>query len=141
MNFQRILVPVAGVALIVFAWRSFGWQGVALAVGGIVMWMLLHFTRMTRTLQKASERPIGYVGSAVMLNARLKANMTLLHVIGLTRSLGEELSEKDRQPEVFRWSDPGQSTVTCEFAGGRLVKWTLDRPAGEAAPAADEAPR
>jgi hypothetical protein len=137
MNFQRILVPIAGAALVVFAWRSYGWGGVALVVGGIVMWMLLHFTRLTQVLKRASNQPIGYVGSAVMLNAKLRPGLTLLHVIGLTRSLGEQLSPKDEQPEVFRWTDGSASRVTCEFQTGKLVKWRLERPAG-AAPAADE---
>jgi hypothetical protein len=144
MNFQQILIPVGGIALVAYAWYGFGWGGVALAVGGIVMWMLLHFTRMTQVLSKAGERPIGYVDSAVMLNARLKPKLTLLHVVGLTRALGEQLSEKDAQPEIYRWTDAGNATVTCEFANGRLMKWTFTRPAPEAEPApaaADEPPR
>ena len=90
--------------------------------------MLLHFTRLTITLRKAADRPIGYVGSAVMINVKLKPKMTLLHVIGLTRSLGEQLSEKDVQPEVYRWTDPGDVTLTCEFLEGKLMKWSLQRP-------------
>ena len=128
MNFSRILVPIAGAALVAFAWRSYGWGGVALVVGGIVMWMLLHFTRMTQVLKRASNRPIGYVDSAVMLNAKLKPGLTLLHVIGLTRALGEQLSPKDTQPEIFRWTDGSASSVTCEFAGGRVTTWALHRP-------------
>ena len=129
MNFSRILVPIAGAALVAFAWRSYGWAGVALVVGGIVMWMLLHFTRLTQALKRASNRPIGYVDSAVMLNARLKPGLTLLHVIGMTRALGEQLSPKDAQPEIFRWTDGSASHVTCEFVGGRVTKWELHRPA------------
>ena len=72
MNFQRIVVPVLGVALVALAWRSYGWAGVALVVGGIVMWALLHFNRLMQALKRAANRPIGYVDSAVMLNARLK---------------------------------------------------------------------
>jgi len=128
MNLQRILVPVAGAALVLFAWRGYGWSGVALAVGAIVMWVLLQFTRMTQVLQRAANQPVGYVGSAVMLNSRLKPGMTLLHVIGLARALGEQLSPKDAQPEVFRWTDGGNSRVTCEFVGGKLAQWTLERP-------------
>ena len=135
MNFQRILVPVAGAALVAFAWRAYGWQGVALVLGGIVMWVMLHFTRMTQLLKRAADQPVGYVGSAVMLNAKLRPNLTLLHVIGLTRALGEQLSPKDEQPEVYRWTDGTDSHVTCEFVQGKLVKWTLERPA--AAPEGD----
>ena len=132
MKLQRIFVPIAGAALIAFAWRNWGWPGVALVVGGILMWGLLHFTRMTQVLQRAANRPVGYVGSAVMLNARLKPKLTLLHVIGLARALGEQLSPKDEQPEIFRWTDGTASHVTCEFAQGKLVKWTLVRPTAEA---------
>ena len=133
MKLQRILVPIAGAALIAFAWRTWGWPGVALVVGGIIMWALLNFTRMTQVLQRAANRPVGYVGSAVMLNAKLKPKLTLLHVIGLTRALGEQLSPKDEQPEIFRWTDGSASHVTCEFVQGKLVKWTLVRPTAEAA--------
>ena len=128
MNFQKIAIPILGVALIAIAWRAWGWAGVALAAGGIVMWMLLHFTRMMKVLQRAADRPIGYCDSAVMLNARLKPGMTLLHVVAMTRALGEQLSEKDVQPEVYRWSDAGASHVTCTFQGGKLQGWELFRP-------------
>ena len=46
----------------------------------------------------------------------------------VTRALGELLSPKDEQPEVFRWTDAAESHVTCEFRNGRLVKWELFRP-------------
>ena len=128
MNWQRIFYPIAGIALIAIAWRSWGWPGVGLVVGGIVMWLLLNFTRMTQVLQRAAHRPVGYVGSAVMLNAKLKPKLTLLQVIGLTRALGEQLSPKDEQPEIYRWTDGSASHVTCEFVLGKLVKWTLERP-------------
>ena len=131
MKFQRILFPIGGAALIAFAWRGYGWPGVAIVASGIVMWMLLHFTRLTQVLKRAADRPIGYVGSAVMLNAKLRPGLTLLHVIGLTRALGEQLSPPEQQPEVFRWTDGSASHVTCEFAAGKLVKWTLERPATE----------
>jgi hypothetical protein len=139
MNVKRIAVPVAGAVLMAAAWRSWGWGGIALVLGGIVMWMLLHFTRMTQILKRASGRPIGYVGSAVMLNAKLRPGLTLLHVVGLTRSLGEQLSPKDAQPEVFRWTDESASHVTCQFADGRLTTWTLERPEPPADEAAAEA--
>ena len=59
MNFQKIAIPILGVALIAIAYRAWGWPGVALAAGGIVMWMLLHFTRMMKVLQRAANRPVG----------------------------------------------------------------------------------
>lgn len=131
MNWQRIVVPLAGAALVAAAWRAYGWGGVAVAAGGIVMWVLLHFTRLMSVLKRAAERPVGYVGSAVMLNAKLRPGVTLLHVVALTRALGELLSPKDVQPEVYRWTDGTQSHVTCEFKDGKLVKWELVRPPAE----------
>ena len=128
MQFQKILVPVGGVILVAAAYRAYGWGGVAVAVGGLVMWLLLHFTRMMQVLKRAADRPVGYVGSAVMLNAKLRPGFTLLHVVAMTRALGELISVKDQQPELFRWTDGTQSFVTCEFVGGKLVKWELVRP-------------
>ena len=136
MTFQQALsrvgVPLIGVALVAAAYYAYGWPGVAMAAGGLLMWVLLHFTRLTQVMVRAGKRPIGYVGSAVMLNAKLKTGSTLLHVIAQTQALGELLSPKDQQPEMYRWTDGGQSHVTCEFNGGKLVKWALVRPEPEA---------
>lgn len=136
MRFQKIVVPLAGIAAVVVGYQSWGWAGVALVAGAIVMWGLLHFTRMMKVMQRASGRPVGYCDSAVMLNAKLRPNVNLLHVVALTRALGEQLSPPDTQPEVFRWTDGSASHVTCEFSNGKLVKWTLFRPPApnEAAP-------
>ncbi|PUE31858.1 glycerate kinase [Limnohabitans sp. Jir72] len=128
MNFTKVLAPVAIIVLTVGAWRQFGWAGIALAGGGIVMWILLHFTRMLTILKKASDRPMGHVASAVMLHAKLKKGVSLMHVIAMTRSLGRLQSPKDQQPEVFTWTDAGQSSVTCTFVGGKLTEWALQRP-------------
>jgi hypothetical protein len=128
MNFQKIALPILGVVVVAAAYRGWGWPGMALAAGGIVMWMLLHFTRMMKVLQRASNRPVGYCDSAVMLNAKLRPGVNLLHVMAMTRALGEQLGAKDAQPEVYRWTDGTGSHVTCEFARGKLVKWTLFRP-------------
>ncbi len=133
MNFNKILVPLAVIVLTIGAWRQFGWPGIAMAAGGVVMWVLLHFTRLMHILKKAAERPIGHVASAVMLNAKLRKGMTLMHVIAMTRSLGALQTPKDEQPEVFHWTDTGQSTVACTFVGGKLQAWTLTRPMQEAA--------
>jgi hypothetical protein len=129
MNFQKILVPVLGVVLVVGAWTAAGWGGVALVSGAILMWVLLHFNRMMTALRRAADRPIGYVDSAVMLNAKLQPGVNLLHVVSMTRSLGQLQSPKDTQPEIYRWTDNSESHVTCEFNGGKLVKWQLVRPA------------
>ena len=137
---SRVGVPVMGVALVAFSYMQYGWGGVAIAVGALVMWILLHFTRMLAVMRRAAGRPIGHVASAVMLNAKLKVGMTLLHVVAMTRAFGQVMSEKDRQPEVFRWTDNGDSHVTCEFSGGKLVKWEMVRPP-EPEPAPDLDPQ
>lgn len=128
MNFQKILVPVICIAFVALGYRLGGWPGVAAAVGGLMMWLLLHFTRMMQVLKRAANRPIGFVDSAVMLNAKLKPNATLLHVVAMTRSLGELRTEKDAQPEVFRWTDGSGSYVDCTFVGGKLAGHQLTRP-------------
>lgn len=126
--FQRVLVPLGLSALVVVAWQAQGWAGVAMVGGGLVMWGLLHFTRLMTVLKRAADRPKGYVDSAVMLNAKLRPGVNLLHVMALTRSLGELLSEPGVDPEVFRWTDGGGSQVTCHLVGGRLKHWELVRP-------------
>jgi hypothetical protein len=133
MNLQKIITPILGVILVAAAWRAYGWGGVAIAATGVVMWVLLHFTRLTQVLKRSASQPIGYVGSAVMLNAKLKPGVNLLHVLALTRSIGERLSDEGAQPEIYRWTDGGGSSVTAEFKNGKLVKWTLVRPPAEAA--------
>ncbi len=129
MNFNKILAPVAILVFTIGAWQAFHWAGIALAAGGVVMWILLHFTRMVTILKKAANRPIGHVASAVMLNAKLQKGASLMDVIAMTRSLGQLLTEKDTQPEIFRWTDAGQPQVTGTFVGGKLTEWTLERPA------------
>ena len=123
-----VLVPLGCLALVVLAYRSYAWPGVAMAVGALVMWLLLHFTRMLQILKRAADRPIGFVGSAVMLNAKLRSGVTLMHVVALTRALGALQTPKDTQPEVFRWTDASGSSVTCTFVGGKLTRWELQRP-------------
>ena len=81
MNFNKLLVPVAVIVLTIGAWRQFGWAGIALAAGGVVMWTLLHFTRLMTILKKAADRPVGHVGSAVMLNAKLREGLRMLDVL------------------------------------------------------------
>lgn len=129
MNFRNILVPVGLVVVVVMGFRSYGWMGVAAVGGGVLMWALLHFTRLMNVLRKAANRPVGHVGSAVMLNAKLQTGVSLMHVVAMTRSLGALQSPENEQPEIYRWTDGTHSHVTCEFQGGKLVKWALERPA------------
>ncbi|NMM14739.1 MAG: glycerate kinase [Rhodoferax sp.] len=136
MPSQKFLVPVGSLLLVIAAYYFYRWAGVAVAVSALVMWLLLHFSRMMQVLKRTTNRPIGYVGSAVMLNAKLQPGMTLLHVVAMTRALGKRLTEKDVQPEVFRWTDGTDSHVTCTFVGGKLAQHVLFRPAGGALPPA-----
>ena len=129
---QKFLVPVGSLLLVLAAYYFYRWAGVAVAVSALVLWLLLHFSRMMQVLKRTTDRPIGYVGSAVMLHAKLQPGMTLLHVVAMTRALGTRLTEKDVQPEVFRWTDGTDSHVTCTFVGGKLAQHALFRPAGDA---------
>ncbi|MEG0937840.1 MAG: glycerate kinase [Comamonas sp.] len=128
MNLRNIFVPIGLIVLMIAAYQSASWPGVAAVAGGIIMWGLLHFTRLMSIMKKASNRPIGYVGSAVMLNVKLRPKVALVHVIAMTRSLGQRLSEEGQSPEIYRWTDGTNSSVTCEFVNGRLMKWELQRP-------------
>ena len=129
MNLQKILIPLAIIAAAALAWQSYGWKGIAVVVSMLVFGILLHFSRMMQVLKRAARRPIGYVDSAVMLNAKLKPGVTLLHVVAMTKALGELKSVKNQQPELYRWTDGAESHVTGEFSGGKLVKWEMVRPA------------
>ena len=131
MNFQRILVPIAVVGMVVWAWHTQGWMGVAAVASAGVMWLLLWFTRVVQLMRRASKRPVGFVDSAVMLNAKLKSGVNLMHVMALTKSLGELCSVQGEEPEIYRWTDASRSHVTCRFEQGRLVEWTLVRPPGD----------
>lgn len=131
-RFFRYAGPVACGVLLVAAWRAFGWAGIALAVSAIVMWLLLHATRTMWVLKRAADRPVGSVGSAVMLHARLSAGLPLLQVVGLARALGEARSAAGARPEVYAWRDGSGAEVVADFDGGRLVRWRLDRPADPA---------
>lgn len=129
MNLRNILVPVLVIGLLWVGHRTYGWAGVAAVGGGVVMWLLLHFTRMMNVLRRAADRPIGHVSSAVMLHARLQPGMALMQVIAMTRSLGQLQSPADMQPEIYRWTDTNGTQVDCEFRHGKLVQWQLQRPA------------
>lgn len=139
MGFRRIAAAVIGAALLYWGYRQFGWPGVAAVSGGLVLWLLLHFTRLMAVMRRAAQRPIGHVDSAVMLNSRLHAGMPLVGVLGLSRALGELVSPEGEQPEIYRWTDPGGASVQARFANGKLLDWGLKRPETDAP--ADPAPR
>jgi hypothetical protein len=121
--------PIVGWGLafvgVIAGWQAYGWQGVVMVVSVIVFWLLIQFSRALRVMRDAGQAPKGQVGSAVMLNAKLKAGMTLMQVITLTRSLGERVSET---PETWAWADEGGSRVTLVFEQGRLQRFELVRP-------------
>jgi len=123
---NRIIGWSLATILVVVAWYSYGWQGVLLGVSVVVFWLLLQFSRAMRAMRQAGQAPVGHVDSAVMLNAKLQPGMTMLQVIGLTRSLGRKLDGGD---DHWSWSDEGGSTVKMRFEGGKLARFELDRPA------------
>jgi hypothetical protein len=135
------LNPIVGWTLatigVVLAWWQYGGRGVLLAVSVIVFWLLLQFSRALRVMRTAGQRPVGRVDSAVMLNARLRAGMTLMQVIPLTRSLGERIGVGD-DPEHWRWTDAGGATVDLALRGGKVERWTLSRSDGDAPAAPQE---
>ncbi len=131
MKWRSVVLAGLIVALVAAGYQAYGWPGVAMAGGALVLWLLLQLNQTMGALQRAAHRPVGFVGSAVMLNARLQTGDRLLRVIALTRSLGHPLSAQDAQPEVYRWTDASASSVTCEFIDGRLARWELVRPAPE----------
>lgn len=115
---------VLAVLAVAVGYMSYGGRGVLLAFTVIVFWLLLQFSRTLRTLRTAAGSPVGHVASAVMLQARLKPGLRLVDVIGMTRSLGERVSES---PEVWRWRDDGGATLILEFERARLAQWRLER--------------
>jgi hypothetical protein len=137
MNWRNLPAPLFALVLSGWAYHAYGWPGVAMVASGGAMWILLNFYRLVTLLKRAANRPIGFVDSAVMLNAKLRPNVPLMHVIALTRSLGQSESPKDAQPEIYTWTDGSQSTVRCEFSAGRLTHWALTRPT----PAASDTPQ
>jgi len=140
MNFKSLWMPVLGILILFGAWRAYGWPGVALAAGGIVMVLLLNFNRAVAVLRRAANRPIGSVDSAVMLNVKMRKGQTLMHVLALTRALGELRSPKDTQPEHYRWTDNTDSFVDAVFDNGKLREWSLTRPQAPQPPQETPAP-
>ena len=131
MNLKKLskyLAPVTLITLVSWAWQSAGWEGIVMAVTGFVTWVLLYFTNIVMVMRRARNNPVGYVASAVMFQSKLKEDMTHLNVIGYSRSLGERLSPKDEEPEVFLWKDNNDNRVTATFENGKLKSWEFKRP-------------
>ncbi len=104
----------------------YGWQGVLLALSGVVFWLLMQFTRLMRLMRMAGSAPVGHVDSAVMLNAKLRPGMRMIEVLPLTRSLGQKLADA---PETWRWADNSGASVELVIENARLARWELKRPA------------
>jgi cytochrome c oxidase subunit IV len=125
---KKIIASLVLIGLLVTVYMYFKWSGLALVVTGLITWVLLHFNRMMKVLRSAANRPMGFVDSAVMFNARLKPKMALLNVIKMTQALGVLQTPDDVQPEIFRWAEAGDSYVNCTFLNGKLQSWQLVRP-------------
>ena len=115
------------VAALAVGYASYGWAGVVLALGVVVFWLLLQFSRALRALRLASGRPVGQVPNAVMLHARLRTGLQLTQVLALTRSLGRRVAD---DPETFAWRDDAGDEVRVELHQGRVRAWRLQRGAG-----------
>ncbi|WP_418317492.1 hypothetical protein [Piscinibacter sakaiensis] len=119
-------------AAMVASYLRFGWQGAVLVFSAGVFVVLLQFSRAMRAMQAAARAPVGSVGSAVMLNARLRPGMRLPQILHLTGSLGQrQPAGDDPAVDIFRWSDDSGSSVEVELRHGRCQRWTLDRPQAE----------
>jgi uncharacterized protein (DUF58 family) len=122
--------PVAGwilaALLLALGWWHYGVQGLIFSFTLVVFWLLLQFNRSMRVMRRAAGSPVGSIGSAVMLNAKLRPRMQMLEVLSLTRSLGRRTDSTN--DEVFVWADEGGSEVIVTFKGGRTAHWELRRP-------------
>ena len=122
--------PIVGWGLatlgIAAGYVGWGWPGVVLGITVLVFWLLLQFSRSLRVLKQAAGAPVGHVGSAVMLQSKLKAGMTLSQVLPLTRSLGTKLGDA---PERWGWVDPGGARISLAFEAGKLQSWAVSRDA------------
>ena len=107
-------------------WRGYGWQGLALAFSVIVFWLLIMFNRSVKVMRMAAESPVGVVGSAVMLNAKLTVGLPMLQVVAFTKSIGRRVTD---EPDTSEWRDASGSDVTIVFEKGRCKRWILNRPA------------
>jgi hypothetical protein len=114
------------VAALVLGWQLYAWQGVVMAITLIVFWLVLQFNRALRVMKNAASAPIGHVDSAVMFHARLRAGLTLVQVVALTRSLGRK---EAADPETWSWVDGGGTSVNLVFVAGKLRHWSLQRTA------------
>lgn len=138
---RPFLFPALALAIAVAAWRTYGAQGLLLAVLMISFWVLLHFTKLMRLLRAAAKRPIGHVRDARALHRQLKPGMPLIEIVRRTHSLGQRRCEPDVEPQLLEWGDEQGFSVRCTVLRGRLSGFELHSPAPDApeAPAAPTA--
>lgn len=122
---RALLFPALALALSYAAWRSYGVQGLLLAVLMLSFWLMLHFTKLMRLLRTVATRPMGRVSSATALLQRLKPGMAMVDVMRLTLSIGELRTPPDTEPEERQWADDTGQAVVCRFEHGRLVSLRL----------------
>jgi hypothetical protein len=121
------------VAAVAVGYVGYGWPGVVLAITVVVFWLLLQFSRALRVMKAAAGRPVGSVPSAVMLQSKLHAGMTLAQVMKLTGSFGQARVVAsagvplDRAEEVFAWRDEAGDEVVVQLRAGKLQAWQLQR--------------
>ena len=111
-------------AVLALGFLQYGWRGALLGLTVVVFWLVLQFNRTVKVMRNANQFPVGYVESAVMLNAKLKPGMRMLDIVALTRSLGQRL---DGEGERWRWRDAGGASVEVEMTRGRCSRWSLSR--------------
>ena len=98
-----------------------------------VFWLLLQFGRALSVMKSATDKPVGHVANAVMFQTKLLRHMTMLQVVGLTKSLGQkvgadaELDQTNTGNDVWRWSDEAGDSVVLSFSKGKLTTWSLQR--------------
>ena len=125
MPSRQALFWLLAASLAFFAWRFYGWAGLALALSITVFLLLLQLTRALRVMRVAADMPLGHVPSAVMFQATLRPGLTMLQVVGTTKTLGCKV---DAFEDDWLWSDDGGSSVRLHFERGRLARWQLQRP-------------
>jgi hypothetical protein len=123
---RALLFPALALALSYAAWRSYGAQGLLLAVLMLSFWLLLHFTKLMRLLRTVAARPMGRVSDAAALQTRLKRGMAMVDVIRLTLSLGQLRTPPDTEPEQRAWADDAGQALVATFEHGRLLAWRLE---------------
>ena len=134
MRWRSWLTWIGLAGLLYLSFRAFAWWGFSLTASGILFWLLLHATRVMKTMESAAQRPMGQVDNAVMLHATLHPGQRLLEVIGLAHSLGQRTPHEDPSQEAFVWQDGHGDQVWAVFAEGRLTQSSLRRAASGEAP-------